>query len=342
MPRPRFSGLPALLLPVCLLLPALPAARAADAPGIPLTVWVLTRDGRSLEGRTRDIPLRCQPGELAIYGPRTLHLRDVLDLRLGSPATSEEQTRIQADLKAVSGSEVAARDAAVLNLSRIGLPVVSPLLESYKDTDLRQPNPLYRLFQRLVPGQADDLRRDLDLVRLDDGETSRARFDAVQIALTLPDGKKETLALSQIRHLAVRRNSVKRTFDIDSLRHCTQIEFLDTGLDLTANSKVEEAATGFVRMAFGVDGWATGPDGIQKPGPNYKTNLVDGFPFGALVGRVGTGGPRWLAGRSTTRLDAGPGRLYFAVNDNPHWQNNLGSFRVTLRVTNAYDLNDPQ
>jgi hypothetical protein len=261
---------------------------------------------------------------------------------MGAPATPYEQTRIVAGLKAVAGTDVAARDAAVLELSRIGLPVISPLLEAFKDTDLHQPNPLYRLFQRVVPGNADDLRRDLDLVRTDDGETSRDQFEPAQLVVTLPDGTTETLPLSQIRHLAVRRSTVKRTFDVDALRHCTQIEFLDTGVELAANSKVEESATGFVRMAFGVDGWATGPDGIQKPGPNYKTNLVDGFPFGSLVGRVGPGGARWLAGRSATRSGAGPGRLYFAVNDNPHWQNNLGSFRVTLRVSNAYDLNDPQ
>jgi hypothetical protein len=325
------------------LLVSTPAARAADAPGIPLTVWILTRSGRSLEGKVRDLPLRAQPGELAAAVPvQTINLRDVLDLRMGAPASPEEQATIQKDLAAVAGTEVAARDAAVLELSRIGLPVISPLLVAYKDTDLRQPNPLYRLFARLTPGHADDLRRDMDLVRTDEGETARARFAPTQLTITLPGGVSETLPLSQIRHLAVRRATLKRTFEVDALRHCTQIEFLDTGMELTANSKLEQEATGTVRMAFGEDGWASGPNGIQKPGPNYQTNLVDGFPFGSLVGRVGVGGARWLAGSSTNRTGAGPGRLYLAVNDNPHWQNNLGSFRVSLRVTNAYDLNDPQ
>jgi hypothetical protein len=38
----------------------------------------------------------------------------------------------------------------------------------------------------------------------------------------------------------------------------------------------------------------------------------------------------------------GEGRLYLAINDNSHWQNNIGSFRVKLRVTDAYDVGDPQ
>jgi len=31
-----------------------------------------------------------------------------------------------------------------------------------------------------------------------------------------------------------------------------------------------------------------------------------------------------------------------AINDNPHWQNNLGTFYVTLSATDAYDLGDAQ
>ena len=38
-----------------------------------------------------------------------------------------------------------------------------------------------------------------------------------------------------------------------------------------------------------MDSWASDADGLKKPGsPAYNTNLVDGHPFGALVGRVGS------------------------------------------------------
>jgi hypothetical protein len=30
------------------------------------------------------------------------------------------------------------------------------------------------------------------------------------------------------------------------------------------------------------------------------------------------------------------------INDNEHWQNNIGSYRVRLRATNAYDVGEPQ
>ena len=126
------------------------------------------------------------------------------------------------------------------------------------------------------------------------------------------------------------------------MRHCTQIEFLDTGVIIGPNSHVEATAAGYVRLSFAIDGWASDPDGIKVPGPNYKTNLVDGFPFGALVGKVGVAGPRFIVGRRLDKTGLGEGRLYLAVNDNGHWQNNIGSFRVKLRVSDAYDVGDPQ
>jgi hypothetical protein len=46
------------------------------------------------------------------------------------------------------------------------------------------------------------------------------------------------------------------------------------------------------------------------------------------------------AGYSGRGLAAG--RWQMAVNDNRHWQNNVGAFRVTLTVTNAYDLGEAQ
>jgi len=38
-------------------------------------------------------------------------------------------------------------------------------------------------------------------------------------------------------------------------RHCTQIEYLDTGVVVTSASKVDSAARGFVRLAWNEDGW---------------------------------------------------------------------------------------
>ena len=72
------------------------------------------------------------------------------------------------------------------------------------------------------------------------------------------------------------------------------------------------------------------------------TTLVSGQPFGALIGRIGAGGEIFFIGRKASKSNLPPGRLQMAVNDNAHWQNNLGAYSVTLTATDAYDLGEPQ
>lgn len=300
------------------------------------TVWILTRDGQNVEGQ-----LSASTLSVSVDGKnRSIPVSELLSVQLGDAASSAEAAKITADLAAVSGMDRKAREVAAEELTSIGLPALTPLLDAYKDTDAHEPNPLGHLFPRLISSQADALDRTQDLIRLADGTSLRGDVAAADLRLTV-QGKEQTIPVSAIRRLAVRRKSVDRAVELQALRHCTQIEFMDTGVAVTPSSRLDEEARGFVRLAFNVDGWASDPDGLKVPGPNYKTNLVDGFPFGAVVGKVGAAGPRWLAGKHVQKSDLGTGRLYLAINDNAHWQNNLGSFRVKLHVTDAYDLGDP-
>lgn len=301
------------------------------------TVRLLTRDGKVLEGSL-------SAGGFTVNGmpSRAVNAETLLSINLGPEASPYEAARITAGLATVQDKDRAARDAAVAELTDIGLPAFTPLLNTYKDRDLREPDALYRLFARLMPGYADAADRTLDLIRLKNGEALRAKVGAESLTIQPTGGAAMKVSLAELRSLAVRQSVIEKTFDVHSLRHCTQIEFLDTGIIIGPNSRVEATAAGFVRLSFAIDGWASDPDGIKVPGPNYKTNLVDGFPFGALVGKVGVAGPRFVVGRSLNKTGLGEGRLYLAVNDNGHWQNNIGSFRVKLRVSDAYDVGDPQ
>jgi len=108
-----------------------------------------------------------------------------------------------------------------------------------KDTDQHEPRPLYRLFARLIPGYADGFDRTLSLVRLPNRESVRCKPPEAAVELRTADGGKATLPWSKIRSLAVHQKLTPRTIPVDSLRHCTQIEYLDTGVVLTAASKVD-------------------------------------------------------------------------------------------------------
>ena len=312
--------------------------QAQKAKGV-RTVRLLTRDGKVIEGRL-------SAGGFTVNGTHSRSVSEtllsIISINLAAEATAREAERITADLAAVQGTDRAARDTAVAELTDIGLPALTPVLNAYKDRDLREPDALYRLFGRLMPGSADAADRSLDLIRLKNGDAIRGRMGGESLTIQPLGGTAVKVPLISIRSLAIRQGVIEKSFEVHALRHCTQIEFLDTGIIINPNSRVEVTAAGYVRLSFAMDGWASDPDGLKVPGPNYKTNLVDGFPFGALVGKVGVSGARFIVGRHLDKTDLGEGRLYLAVNDNGHWQNNIGSFRVKLRVSDAYDVGDPQ
>jgi hypothetical protein len=316
---------------------ALTAVLAAFVQARPETVLVLTADGRTVEGAT-------SLAAITVNG-RKLPLGQILSVHNGAAAGSSETERIQKGLAAIQAykNEIIAsperrhRDAAVEDLTAIGLPVVTPLLRTLKDTDQHEPRPLYRLFERLIPSEADQLDRQASLIRLANGEFVRGKVDDFAIEV---GGQK--LAWPSIRRMAVRRKQVTRRVALHSIQHCTQIEYLDTGIVLTAESAVSSRALGFIRMSWDTDGWASDADGLKVPGPNYKTNLVDGHPFGAIVGKMTHGGSPFLVGANYRAKAPATGSLHLAVNDNRHWQNNVGTFRVTLSATDAYDVGAAQ
>lgn len=298
---------------------------------------IRTTDGRMIEGDTALASIGT--------GAAAIRLERVLSIQSGAPASDSEKGRIEAGLAAVQGSDRKARDLAVEELTAIGLPVMTPLLKAYKDTDQHEPRPLYRLFERIIPSYADGLDRTASLIRLRGGETMRAALPAsgAVVEVKTADGQTAKLNWGDIRMLAVRQKLVNRSMTAHSLRHSTQIEYLDTGVALTAASKLDSTARGFVRLSWDTDGWASNANGLEKPGsPAYKTNLVDGHPFGALVARIGAAGDVFFLGEKASKTGLAAGRLRLAVNDNGHWQNNLGSFSVALSATEAYDLGDAQ
>ncbi|HYI95998.1 MAG TPA: hypothetical protein VEX68_20820 [Bryobacteraceae bacterium] len=295
--------------------------------------WILIRttDGSQLEGQADLVKTtKFRPSE-------------ILSIHSGSPASEKETESITTALIAVQGKERQQRDRAVDELTAIGVPVLTPLLKTLKDTDQHEPRPLYRLFERIMPSDADGVDRSLSLTRLQNGNSVRGALPEGALEVRKGNGEKVSVPWSTIRSLAVRKKSIQRAMPIHSLRHCNQIEYLDTGVVTTPGSKLNVNAHGFVRLSWNEDGWASDPDGLKKPGsPAYKTNLVGGHPFGALIGRVGSDGEVFFLGKQAVKTNLPAGRVKLAVNDNAHWQNNVGTYSVTMTVTDAYDLGNPQ
>lgn len=296
------------------------------------TVWIQKTDGSRIEGATstKSIPFDGKPAMLS----------QILSLHTGNPATEFEKARISAAIADVQGADRAKRDQAVEDLTVFGIAAITPLLDAYKDTDQHEPRPLYRLFERVIPSNADGFNRDHSLLRRKGGAMERGVIGGD--ATIVVDGK--SIALKDVRLLAVRQKTVERpAVPVHSLKHSTQIEYLDSGVLVSPTSTLDVNATGFARLSFKEDGWASDPNGLTKPGsPAYKSHLWDGQPFGALVARVGSTGEVYFIGKQHRKAVPKAGRLQFAINDNRHWQNNLGTYTVTFKATDAYDVGAPQ
>ena len=113
------------------------------------------------------------------------------------------------------------------------------------DTDLHEPHLLYSVFARIVPAGSDRLDRTLDMVRLTGGTILRGKLTAGSLTLST-EGRKSNIALAGIRRIAIRRPVVTRMLAVHSLRHCTQIEWLDTGVILPVVAKMEAHSEGIV------------------------------------------------------------------------------------------------
>ncbi len=285
------------------------------------TVLVLTTDGQWVEGVTSAKMAGAYP------------VAKVLSMHNGAAASAKEAEAISAGLVTIQGKDRKLRDAAVEELTYIGLPVLTPLLEIIRDTDQHEPKPLYNLFDRIMPSIADQPDRSASLIRMEASQPVRGAWPQGELKVGT-----QSIAWEKIRLFAVQKKSIARMMDVHSLRHSTQIEYLDTGLYGSAASQLTLTAAGFTRLSWKDDQWATGPNGLTKPAGNYKSNLTDGQPFGALVGRVGAKGAVQFLGEKASKSGVGAGRLQVAINDNAHWQNNLGSYVVTVVLTNAYNL----
>jgi hypothetical protein len=314
---------------------AVPAAAQRDH-----NVFLLRfKDGRQVEA---DFSFDAMRIRLSDGKNRDLKFSNVLSVQFGAIPTPAEEAAAKSAIDALSAdAPLNEREKRMEELAELGLAAFTPVLKAFKDTDIREPSPLYRAYGRLLAVGADALDRSQDVVRLANGEVLRGSVTEPGILKVRIAGKRETVQLNALRTLAVRRAEVVRDYELHSLRHSWPIGFCDVGIVVSPQSKVEQIAEGVVRLDFNFERWMANPDGLIRPDATGQKHVINGFKFGALLGRVGAAGEKWLAGRHAQKVSLPVGRLYFGINDNDHWQNNIGRYRCRLSVTEAYDVGDP-
>jgi hypothetical protein len=324
-----------LLLGITYSCPAIAVAQQGEK----WTIQVLTTDGEQVIGVVQDKEL-----ELENEMQYTVDWGSVYSYHSAQPPSEHEQRQIDEAFPLLDSKKVVEAERAAATLGRIGLPVMTQLLQSFTDDDGIQPGYRYRLYERMVPGPVDAMARDQGLLRTVEGDDSlRANLtgDELTLAASAPASQHKyvKIPMDKIRSIGVLRPSITRQLKLEARQHVTYVEWLDTGIDLTPESSLEIEAEGLVRLSFDEDGWACDPDGIHDPLPG-KRRLQQGFRWGSVLGRVGPEGEKWLVGKHAEKADLPAGRLYLAINENERWQNNIGSFRVTLKAKQAFDMGE--
>ncbi len=307
---------------------------------------IRTTDGQDILGTTvaTGITIGAE-GEAA----RELAFDQLLSLHTAHAPSRHEQGVIEEHLTLIGTPKISKErvEQSLDLLTEIGLPLQTPLLEQLTDDDgIRAgSSPRYRLYSRIMPRRADGLDRTLGMVRLKGGDIVRTNLVDRPITVTplAKEGEEPpsplTIEANQIRRLAVLQKSITRNVELDSLRHCLFVGFLDTGIFVTPESSLTADAEGFIRIDFQGDGWSADPDGIHIPPPT-KRPLNEGFRWGSVLGRVGPAGNHWFAGKHVDKSDLTTGRLYFVISESHHWENNIGSYRMKIVVKNGFDVGE--
>jgi hypothetical protein len=111
--------------------------------------------------------------------------------------------------------------------------------------------------------------------------------------------------------------------------------WVDTGLRVTAGQNISISASGTVNTYGGGEGSNSGPNGqttiCQKLDDNSNC-IINGAPYGLLVGRIDEGVP-FRIGTGLEMAAPASGTLYLMVNDNyGHYDDNSGSYQVTITL----------
>jgi Ca2+-binding EF-hand superfamily protein len=190
------------------------------------------------------------------------------------------------------------------------------------------------LSRREVEGDTAPATNADTFARLDannDNRISQAEWRYSRASFTRLDTNNDgTLTRREMAGSGINDNTLTATVEVGGTSNETR--WTDSGIYVYAGDMVRFEASGTVYMMQGNDD-AADPRGSRSNRRANDAPLPD-QPAGALIGRVETGAPFLVGGRTTAIRMPRSGRLYLSVNDD-HLGDNHGAFRVTITTQRA-------
>lgn len=306
-------GLLAIALPIA----AAPAPTPEKEPSKPISAVVRLRDGSLVHVTIAQKDLEVETK----YGVLIVPLADVRRVEFGGRFSPEDVRQLNQWLIDLSAKDHALRDAAQNGLIGMGPKVfwavtvrntVEKTLEGKKRLTA-----LIRAMEEKYP--KDKLKTDdrdfihtssfpvVGMVKSPTIKVTSKHFGDI----TLKPGDLESIRLA---------GTDSRDF---TLRYGTA-DWTDTEMHLDGGDRLYVTASG------SVDLWPAQPGQFLADPNGNQTNWHNGFPAGALLGKIGAGGTPFRVGDAYT-VTGSIGRLYLKINGSP-WQNAPGNGSYKARV----------
>lgn len=274
------------------------------------------------------------------FGKLEIPVQEIRSFTPGLDSHPDERKRIGRLIQQLGANAVADRDMAQKALTELGPAIRAELEKNVKDEDAER-----RTRVQKILADFDELEGDEDyeagahrpLISDDTVETTRFTVTGKihpQAFLVQTRFGQLNVALADIRSAerdASEKQEIRKTVAVSG-ENFVQSSLVNTSIRLSRGDEVSVSADGSIVMSpWGSNAKST-PDGSQQ----FQWYIQNQIPGGALVGRIGTGGPIFKIGSKLTFTATRQGTLYLAVAMNPQFINQgnnfPGQYNVKIRV----------
>jgi hypothetical protein len=267
---------------------------------------------------------RLEPAEWRVataFGSLTIPVTELHRVRFGRRADPERLARIAALLEELGATSPERRRnarAALAGQGAFAVPDLKRAAAEHSDKEIQ------RACSEILAGldvPEDDIPPDDDVV-----ETNRFTLQGTvneeALRVTVPELGPITVRRRDVAEVKMRPERTSYRFEVTG-NHVYLGEWLETGIEVRPGDELSIRAQGAIAFPEWGD-FTIRPDGAPDRG------MVESFPLGSLVGRVGDEGPLFRVGSRYRGAPPGAGRLKLAVLVQIQGQPHHGSFRVRI------------
>lgn len=266
------------------------------------------------------------------YGKLAVPTSDIRGIDLGVHLPDGTQEKIDAALKRLSSPSFKERDAAVNDLVALGGHAYPALLRAAKTSELEVAQRVQAAIKRIQAKLTPDLLRTStnDRVITTDFPIS-GRIVSPTLRAKTPYFGELALKLPELRSIRWLSGNIDSAMTIEAAKYANNAQWLDTGVTVDGSAGLTITAAGEVDlMNDGSGDFVTGPGGTR----NIGRRGAGGRLPGALIGKIGDGGPIFLIGERYQAFSTPAGKLFLQIVPPPfnNGQVPSGSYKVSIRA----------